>query len=344
MTARLGIGLVGCGRIASEQHLPALRRMRGAAVVALSDPDPEARARAGHLAPGAVALDEPDALLARSDVDAVVITAPPPLHADLAVAAARAGKHVYVEKPLAVTENEARRVADEVARAGVTGTVGFNRRRHPLNVRAHELVTGGRIGRVRFVRTAFCEPADLPRMPAWQRSPSTGGGVLFDLGSHHFDLVHWLLDAELEVVGAGASSELGEQDGAWVQLSTGSGVEVQSLFSFQAAHMDVVEVVGERGLLRIDRHRGALELTVRWRARYGVRPAWARPGLDVVAWRVGRLVGRGGDPSYGRALRAFVQRIGGSEIDLPTLDDGLRSLQVVLTAERLSRTGQPAPE
>jgi predicted dehydrogenase len=128
-----------------------------------------------------------------------------------------------------------------------------------------------------------------------------------------------------------------------VQLSTGSGIEVQSLFSFRAAHADVVELVGERGQLRIDRHRGALDLMVRWRTRYGVRPAWPGPGLDVVAWRAGRFVGLGGDPSYRRALRAFVQRAGGSTVELPTLEDGLRSLQAVLAAERLARTSRVAP-
>jgi myo-inositol 2-dehydrogenase / D-chiro-inositol 1-dehydrogenase len=341
MTPPLRIGVLGCGAITRRHHLPSLRRIDAGAVVALADPDPVALAEAGRLAPGADAHDRADALLARPDVDAVVIAAPTHLHAELVVAAAAAGKHVYVEKPLAITEPQAERALDEVTRARVSATMGLNRRRHPLNVRAKELLGEGRIGEVRFVQTAFCEPASAAEMPAWRRSRSTGGGVLLDLGSHHFDLLRWLLDTEIEVVGAGTSSEESEQDGAWVRLATSAGADVQSLFSSRAAHTDVIELVGERGLLRIDRHRGTLDLTLRRRTKYGVRPAWSKPGLDVYVWRARRFLGRGGDPSYRRTMEAFVRRAGGEQVEAPSLGDGLRSLQAVLAAERLAATSEP---
>src|SRR4051794_23999046 len=92
----LRIGLLGCGSIACRHHLPALRRIAAATVVGLADPDPSARARAGRIAAGADLHAEAGELLERSDVDAVVIAAPTDLHAELAVAAARAGKHLYV--------------------------------------------------------------------------------------------------------------------------------------------------------------------------------------------------------------------------------------------------------
>ena len=73
--------------------------------------------------------------LLQSDIDAVIISAPPRLHAELTIAAARAGKHVYVEKPLATTADDAREVMDVVARSGVVAAVGFNYRHHPAHVR-----------------------------------------------------------------------------------------------------------------------------------------------------------------------------------------------------------------
>ncbi len=334
MTAPVGIGVVGCGRIVCDNHLPALRRLASARLVAVADPEPQARARASRLAGGAAAHDRPEAVFADPAVDAVVVAAPPALHAELVEEAAGAGKHVYVEKPLATGEAAARRAVDAVERAGVVGVVGFNRRRHPLVARARAIVASGAIGEVRAVQTAFCEPVEPARLTGWRRARATGGGVLLDLGSHHLDLVRWLLGTELEVAAAGTSSDAAEQDGAWVELLAGSGTPVQSVFSYRGAHVDAFELVGERGVLRFERHRASLTLQLRRSSSYGVRPAWPRPGLDVTRWRVARLAGRGGDPSYARSLGAFADRVRGKTVETPSLADGLASLRLVLAAER----------
>jgi NDP-hexose-3-ketoreductase len=327
MPAPVRIGLLGCGAVACDQHLPALRKTAGADVVALADPDPASRARAARLAPGAAVHADAGELLARSDVDAVVVAAPTMLHADFASAAARAGKHVYVEKPLATSEDDAIGVIEEVARSGVTATVGFNRRRHPVYEQARRLLEAGRIGAVRFVQTAFCEPVELHELPEWKRTRAAGGGVLLDLASHHFDLARWFLEAEIEVVHARTRSGRSEQDEAWTALSTSTGVEVQSLFSYRAAHADFIEFFGEQGRLRVDRHGRALVVHRPRRSGYGIRRDWF-PSAGRVPRR--------GDPSYGRALGAFVQRLHGAEVETPSLEDGLRSLQAVLAAERLA--------
>ena len=90
MSTPVRIGLLGCGSVACDQHLPALRRIAGAVVVGLADPDPAARARAAGLATEAEAHADAGELLGRSDVDAVLVTAPSNLHAELATAAVRA--------------------------------------------------------------------------------------------------------------------------------------------------------------------------------------------------------------------------------------------------------------
>lgn len=335
MSTPVRIGLLGCGSVACDQHLPALRRMAGAVVVGLADPDPAARSRAAGLAKGADVHAHAGELLGRSDVDAVVVAAPTRLHAELAAAAAGAGKHVYVEKPLATSEPDAIRVLEEVARSGVTAAVGFNRRSHPVYEQARQLLEAGRIGDVRFAQTAFCEPVDLHELPEWKRTRATGGGVLLDLASHHFDLARWFLQAELEVVHARTRSGSSEQDEAWTELSTSTGAEVQSLFSYRAAHADFIEFFGERGRLRVDRHRGALVVHRPRRSGYGIRRDRS-PSGRVLAWHARRLIGSGGDPSYGRSLGAFVRRLRGAQVETPSLEDGLRSLRAVLAAERLA--------
>ena len=343
MAAPLRIGLLGCGAVACEHHLPALRTMSDVAVVAVADPNRTAAARASRFASGADVHADTAELLGRPDVDAVIVAAPSELHAELAAAAARAGKHVYVEKPLATSEDEAKRVLDEVARSGVTAAMGFNRRRHPVYEQARKQLAAGRIGEVRFAQTAFCEPVGVDGLPEWKRTRAAGGGVLLDLGSHHFDLVRWFLRAEIEVVHARTRSDSSEQDEALTEISTNTSVHVQSLFSFRAAHADFIDFFGELGRLRVDRHRGALVVHLRRRSRYGIRRAWSSADR-AVAWQARRFIGLGGDPSYGRALHAFAQRLRGAQVELPSLEDGLRSLQAVLAAERLAESPRVAAD
>ena len=333
------IGVVGCGAVARAQHLPVLRKLAAATVVAVADPDPDARSRAARLAPGAAQHAGAEELLAREEVDAVVVTAPPARHAVIACAAAAAGKHVYVEKPLATTEADGVRTVEAVTGAGVIGVIGFNRRSHPVYVRARELVRSGAIGSVRFVNSTFCEPVGEGGTSEWKRSRAGGGGVLLELASHHFDLLRWFLDTEIDVVAARTAAGWSEQDDALLELSTSSGAEGQGLYSFRAAHADFLELFGETGRLRVDRHRGALVVHRRRRNRYGIRRAWGPAAVHALTWQVRRPVSFRGDPSYGLALARFVERVAGAEREAPSLEDGLRSLQAVLAAERLAATG-----
>ena len=332
------VGLLGCGAVVRFCHLPALERIRDVRVVAAADPDPAALDRAcgiarRHLATYARADD----LLAREDVDAVVISVPTHLHADVAVAAIAAGKHVYLEKPIAASAADARRVAEAAQAAGVVGAIGFNRRSHPLYEQARALLRSGRIGRVHAVQSVFAELAH--DMPAWKRARCTGGGVLLDLASHHVDLVRWFLDDEVAEATASVASHVTEQDSAHVHLVMRGGATVQSFFSFRAELADSLEFFGERGTLRVDRHRLRLTLSVARRFGYGARLSWVPPTSAIAASRLRRLVRPGEDPSYRRALRAFALAVRGGTATLPSLGDGVRSLDVVMAAEESARTG-----
>ena len=330
--SKLGIGLIGCGTIASYAHLRVLRHLEGAALVAASDPDPEASERARRLARVPVHARADD-LLARDDVDAVVICAPTPCHAELAVAAATAGHGFYLEKPIATNAQDARRVLEAATQAGVATAVGFNRRRHPLYEQARQILRTGRIGRVRGVQMAFCEPALPVEMPTWKRRRATGGGVLLDLASHHIDSLRWLLDDEVEAAEASLSSELSEHDSAQLRLSIEGGAEAQGFFSYRAGHADFLEFLGERGLLRVDRFRPSLELRLRRSRGYGTSRAWVGPSRAVAAWRLQRPFRRVREVSFRRSLQGWVELVHGRPRRVASLEDGLRCLETVLDAE-----------
>ena len=185
-----------------------------------------------------------------------------------------------------------------------------------------ELLRAGVIGEVRAVATVFCEPATVS---GWRAHRNEGGGVLLDLGSHHFDLVRWLLDARVERVEASLDSRANEHDTALVRLYLNGGLIVSSFFSLRASRAHSLELVGERGVMRIDRSARSLSLR-------GTRARTAT--MALLAWRARSLVRPRSEPSWSNALRAFVGKIRGVDVELPTFDDGLRSLEVVDAAER----------
>jgi predicted dehydrogenase len=334
----IGLGVIGCGTIAYWVHLRQAKHLRGATLVAAADPDPEARKRAEGLV-GIPVYALTEELLSRDDVDAVIVSGPTHLHAELAIAACAAGKHVYLEKPIASSISDGARVVDAAARAGVTVTLGFNRRFHPLYEQARQLIRDGRLGKIHAVQTTFCELAQPDEMPEWKRRRATGGGVLLDLASHHIDLLRWFLADEVATVEASIDSDLTEHDSARVQMTMRGGGQVQSWFSCRTAVSDWLEFAGEKGTMRVDRHRPRISLRVPRRLGYGVRTARLAPSPDVAAWWLKRMVRPSQEPSYRRALAAFVNELHGEARTTPGVADGMRALEVVEAAEESARRG-----
>lgn len=303
MADPLRVGVLGCGAIAQAVHVPLLRRTPGATLVAVADPSAAARAAAVRLAPGVDVFEDFPSLLRSGQVDAVVVCAPSALHAPLALAALEAGKHLYLEKPLAVDREGAERAAAAASRAIVVSAIGFNRRFHPAFLRLRRSLTEGGAGELRELRTRFCEPV-AGSLPDWKRRRESGGGALLDLASHHVDLVRFVAGEEVELESASIRSIASEHDEAELVLRLASGARAVVEVSFHGARADVVEARCAARTLRADRHAGL---------RSRLRPGW--------------------DPSYRTSLRAFVDRAHGSSFPVPTLEDGLRSLEVVLAAE-----------
>ncbi|MEO7368276.1 MAG: Gfo/Idh/MocA family oxidoreductase, partial [Gemmatimonadaceae bacterium] len=185
---RVGVGVVGCGVIAYWVYLRLLSKMRDARLIVASDPSPAARARAEQVVKCPI-VESADSVLEHPVVDAVVICAPTEFHADLTIAALASGKHVFVEKPIAIDAESSERVMTAVGRTDCIARVGFNRRRHPMFEQAKMLLADGAIGEVRAIQSAFCEPMVANEMSEWRRTRKRGGGVLLDLASHHFDLM-----------------------------------------------------------------------------------------------------------------------------------------------------------
>lgn len=196
----LRIGILSTANIATEKVIPGMRKADRVEVVAIASRDePRARAIAGRLGIPK-ALGSYEALLEDPGVDAVYVPLPNHLHAEWTIAAARAGKHILCEKPLAMTAADAERMVEACRTAGVHLMEAFMYRQHPSWLAVRELVASGRIGRLTAVQSWFSyfndDPANIRNVLAY------GGGALFDIGCYAVNLSRMLFGAEPDHVAA----------------------------------------------------------------------------------------------------------------------------------------------
>jgi predicted dehydrogenase len=144
---------------------------------------------------GARAVGDLDEMLADPNVDGVLVATPHSTHADIAVRAAEAGKHVFVEKPLTLTVADTERVAEAAARAGVVVQVGHNRRRQPANRRIKQMIDAEEFGTILQLDGMHTAPGGhKPDLPAWRRDPAECPyGGMAALGVHTVDTFHYFI-------------------------------------------------------------------------------------------------------------------------------------------------------
>lgn len=335
----LKVGLIGCGRIAQSVHLNILTRLPDVELIALAESDPQRQEEARCRSPVPVFANYQE-LLAMDKLEAVVICLPSWLHAEAAIAALHCGKHLYLEKPLATSLSEANRVIAAWRQSGAKAMIGFNYRFNPLQLEGRALLQGGQIGKVVEVRSVFA--SRWHGHPDWMRKRETGGGVLLELASHHFDLLPYLLGSHVREVHAMIASVVAEDDHAAISIRLEDDTIVQSSFFFGPVREDRFEVYGRNGKLVIDRLRS---LRVEVAEDPDVTPRFHRLLHTLGGIMRSRLLGDDllaptREPSYARALTHFVDCVRHHRAPSPDLWDGRRSLAVIEAAEESARTGR----
>jgi myo-inositol 2-dehydrogenase/D-chiro-inositol 1-dehydrogenase len=184
------VGMVGSGFVAAI-HYEALRRVAGVEVVAVSSPTPGNAARFACERRIAHAFTDVRALLDRKEIDLVVLGLPNDLHCETTVLAADAGKHVVVEKPMAMNLAECDRMIAACERAGVILAYAEELCFAPKYVRLKQLVDEGALGRIHLVKQS--EKHDGPHTDWFYDTDRSGGGVTFDMGCHAIEFFRWLL-------------------------------------------------------------------------------------------------------------------------------------------------------
>lgn len=220
----LGWGIVGPGRISQTAFAPAINGAADAFLQAVVSRD-RSRAEAFAAEHGAArALTRFDDLLADPKVDVVYIGTPNALHAEQAVAALRAGKHVLCDKPLATTIADAERMVETARKAGRKLGTCYQNRHYPANREARRIIRSGQIGELRLLQI---EVASDRAPHSWRAEPElAGAGALNNLGVHGNDLVRFLSGSE--VVEISVVSDCGEGVRARLDIDApgaGSGQE-----------------------------------------------------------------------------------------------------------------------
>ena len=297
-------------------------------------------------------------VLDRDDIHIVDICAPGWMHAEIAIAALEAGKHVLLEKPLANTlaEAEAITAAAQAARAkGVQSMVGFNYRRVPALALAKELVSEGRLGNVRQVRAAYLQDwlADESAPMTWRlRKETAGSGALGDIASHAIDQVLFLLGDKVTEVsgrlqtfvqqrpGAQGPEDVTVDDAAWATLALASGaiasVEASRVATGRKNSLQI-EIYGDKGALRFDlenlnelafsdatlpaREQGFRRIVV-------TEPE--HPYLDAW-WPQGHIIGW--EHTFTHQIRDFLLAIDGGTAPSPSFEDGLEVQRILAAVE-----------
>jgi predicted dehydrogenase len=316
----LNVGIIGCGAVGEKraQHLAGMR------LVHCVDAELERAARVAAGSAGCQCSDDWRSVLARADIDVVVIATPPDLQVQIMRAAISAGKHVLVEKPAARQVEELRDLPQLAAKSGVRVRVGFNHRYHRAFQQARSLVNSGVLGPLMFLRARYGHGGRRGYEREWRAQPGrSGGGELIDQGVHLIDLARWFLGDFAEVSGFAHTYywDMPVDDNGFMLLKTASAqvafmhascTEWKNTFSW--------ELYGREGKLQVEGLGGS----------YGVEKLfWYRnlPEMgppETTIWEYPMV-----DNSWSVEMAEFVDDIRGTREPEPGLKDAIAALDIV---------------
>jgi predicted dehydrogenase len=348
--SRIRLGLIGAGAI-STQHLEAIAEVEGARIVAVASASEE-RARTAAQRWGAEWTTDVSALVAREDVDAVAIATPSGLHPAQALAALRHGKHVLVEKPLALSTTDARAVAAEARTRGLVAATVSQRRFEPVPRAIHDAVAAGALGQVSMILVEgfYHRPQTYYDSAAWRGTIELDGGVLMNQAIHMIDLLRWI-GGSVDRVAANVATvghRMEAEDTATVSLRFASGALGAILATTCAAREQPTElrVHGSAGRVRL-----IGEEAVEWDVPGVPVPRSATEPAEVGNPKAAGPAPRGAGVAraatwgtnaigYVRQYTDFIGAIRDRRDPEVTAEDGAAAVEIVVAAYEASRTGR----
>jgi len=327
--------LVGAGRAGTVHAKNLSNNVPSAVLKAIVDPNAKAAGKLASETGVARCYSSLDDAIAGVDFDAVVVTTPTFTHAELAKLAASAGKHVFCEKPMALSLGEAEEMISTCRAHNVSLQIGFMRRFDEGFLKAKEMIEDGKIGDVTIIKSTGRGPG-LP--PRWACDPKTSLGMLAEVNSHDFDSVRWLAGSEYSRVYADAGTfkcfDLKKDfpdfyDNSIVSLRFRNGTLglIDGSCPVEYGYDARMEVLGTKGVIMI----GALEDTA-------LALCTKEEGVVTSAFPSWR--DRFKD-AYISEIRHFVECILEDREPVLTGEDGKKAVEIVLAATKSILTGEP---
>jgi predicted dehydrogenase len=262
--ATLGVGIIGASRVA-PQHALAVSTDDRTHLVAIADPDTK---RAEPIAEqyGCEVLADYREMLKRKDISAVMLGLPNDLHAKIGIEALEAGKHVFVEKPMANTLEECDAMMAAAKKGGVQVFVGHSQRFFATTVEARRLVASGDLGRPIMARDVWTKAFGIESRPPWFVDRSRGGGMWLMNGAHMIDRTCWVLGSGVVAVKGwvgnpihGAAAD--DASAAYLQLANGLNVSLfHAGFKDRGKDQCGVEILLTDGMIEFDSYSNRLQV------------------------------------------------------------------------------------
>jgi myo-inositol 2-dehydrogenase/D-chiro-inositol 1-dehydrogenase/scyllo-inositol 2-dehydrogenase (NAD+) len=334
MKSRFRLAVLGAGRAGMVHARNAAGAVPGAELACVVDADPVVGHQAGEEL-GVPVFADLEQALSGAAFDGVVVTAPTFAHPELAILAAGAAKHVFCEKPMALSLADCDAMAAAAERAGIVFQVGFVRRFQPEFAEAKRRIEAGAIGTPMVVKSLTRGPG-LP--PVWAHDLRRSNGMLAEVNSHDFDCVRWLMGSDIERVYAETANFKGADrgvtaadfyDNAVVSLRfvAGSIGTIDGTCPADYGYDARAEVLGTEGLLVVGDNRAVAVLEIRTRG-LGEAPTWS-------SWP------QRFEPGYRAELAGFVQAATHGTAPLVGAADGRAAVAAVIASNTSWLEGRP---
>lgn len=192
----LKVGIIGCGGIANNKHMPALKAVKEVEMVAFCDIIEERaeQAKEKYGANGARVYTDYKELLTNDSLDVIHVCTPNSSHAKITIASLEADKHVMCEKPMAKTADEAKAMVEAAKRTGKKLTIGYQNRFRSDSLYLNEVCQEGELGEVYVAKAHAIRRCAVPTWGVFLDEEAQGGGPLIDIGTHALDLTLWMMD------------------------------------------------------------------------------------------------------------------------------------------------------
>lgn len=304
-------GMIGTGDVTERKSAPSFNKLEGSRLVAVGNRTPEKAEDYAHRHGISSWHKDPFEVIRNSEVDAVYLATPPGSHMDYALEAIRAGKPVYIEKPMARTWDECRIINKKAENAGVPVFVAYYRRSLDYFLKVKELINSGVLGRSLHVNMQQYFPAreeDFhPEALPWRVKPGdSGGGYFHDMGCHALDILFFIFGDPLEVSGSvcNAGGLYAPEDTISASLLLPGDLMVTGSWSFVSPHeyqKDRIKIVGENGSLEFSVFSfEPILLTLAKQSKSFTTQQPEHIQMPHIRSMVSQLQGRGACPSTGK--------------------------------------------